>query len=423
MSYRLIPSHSMYRNTNMNDILVFTLRDLNKSGGGAIRINSLIKVLNRVKNLKVASNTHGFSSCEHLELRVIFSTLEKRLFQVLVSFFPMFLLKILFWSKLAKVESYIKKNFDPQTQDIIFCEYLDNSIGYYLKKRGFITDYINDIHGISTIELSHNNNRTGLLKKISVYLASKHDSKVLSEATSHIYPSNAMREFFQHSYQNFKRSKPFILPNLANSEYLDNEIDTEFINNLVVKYQIDTSKKVVFFAGGYKEIGGILDLIFVFSQLQKDNGRYQLLLVGDGYNQGVIDSLISELEIENDVIQLGLQPYNKLYSIQQLASVIVCPDKMNDYSNLIIHLKYFDSIASGKPVVCSGFDSVREVNSIGDFAVLYPPSDLEKMQESILYCIEHEAMLTEFSKNNRKLVIEQLTYDSYEDVIANLSTQ
>ncbi|MBA6412286.1 glycosyltransferase [Parahaliea sp. F7430] len=104
-----------------------------------------------------------------------------------------------------------------------------------------------------------------------------------------------------------------------------------------------------------------------------------------------------------------------------MANVVVCPDKNNEYSNLIVHLKYFDSVASNRPLVCAGFDSVKEINVIGNFARLYKPSDLDDMENQIRYCLENNSMLLDSSRYNRQIMAETLTYRNFKDQILSIS--
>jgi len=405
----------------MKDILIFTLRDLSKSGGGSIRINSLIRVFSQNRNVIVLSNNSSIEQTVHAEFDVRFNSFEKRIFQVLLCFLPVDIIRILFYGKLRRIE-YLFQNYYSLDQDVIFCEHLDNSLGFYLKKRGIIKkSYINDVHGIASIELSKKIYQIPFVKSIVLYLAKRHEFKILSFASTIIYPSVGMYNFFKDNYLSFRNLKAIIIPNLISMDMLNSKLNINFNKKLVVKYNIDTNKQIIFFAGGYKELGGIYDLISVFAiLLNKRKSNLLLLIVGDGFKQEKVNKHIDDLNLSNHVIQLGRQPYDKLFSIQQLANVIVCPDRMNDYSNLIVHLKYFDSIVSGIPVVCSGFDSVRDINKIGSFSVLYPPSNLKEMLTAIEFCLENETQIKNSFLKKKHLIKKHLTYESYKDIFNNL---
>lgn len=405
----------------MKPITVFTLRDLNISGGGAIRIKSLLDILKEQRSLDVYSNTDMLSEFNHSKVGVHFNNIEKRLLQFLLSFFPAWVAGLVFKVKLKKIEQFFKLNINPNV-DILFCEYLDTSLGYYLKRRGLINQYINDTHGISTLELKYKNFKYPIVKSIALMIAHQHDRKVFSAASSFIFVSSAMKDYFFKTYVAFKNKSFFIVPNVANSSSLSANYDNLFLEKVIQKYNLDLAKPIIFFAGGYKDLGGVHDLITVFSRVRLIVPNIQLVLIGDGFNQDSVDGLISKLNIVESVFQLGRQPYEKLYTLQQMASVIVCPDKENDYSNLIVHLKYFDSVASNRPVVCAGFDSVKEINKQGNFARLYPPSDLVAMENEILFCLNNQKEVLKDCEQNRKVMANKLTYNNFKDEIVGITS-
>ncbi|MBA6412287.1 glycosyltransferase [Parahaliea sp. F7430] len=125
-----------------------------------------------------------------------------------------------------------------------------------------------------------------------------------------------MKGYFNESYTTFKNKTAFVIPNAANARCLSSKFDPVYYEEIISLYKIDTEKPIVFFAGGYKDIGGVHDLIYVFSKLRKQITGIQLVLIGDGFNQVSVDTLVDELNIKESVIQLGRQPYEKLYTLQ-----------------------------------------------------------------------------------------------------------
>ena len=145
------------------------MRDLNVSGGGAIRISSLINILKSERQVKVYSKTSHLKGVDNNSIGIKFTANEKRVFQLLLAFFPIFIASFIFRGKLRRIEDLFKKNVSEES-DIVFCEYLDTSVGYYLYKKGLINNYINDIHGISTLELKYKDFGSGFLKNIALFM-------------------------------------------------------------------------------------------------------------------------------------------------------------------------------------------------------------------------------------------------------------
>src|SRR5690606_6783290 len=79
---------------------------------------------------------------------------DKAKFQGMVGLLPVSLVYKLYSRLFKKITTALEKA-DISDSRLIFCEYLDNSIAYILKKQSFIDHYINDLHGIATIEFSY----------------------------------------------------------------------------------------------------------------------------------------------------------------------------------------------------------------------------------------------------------------------------
>ena len=226
--------------------------------------------------------------------------------------------------------------------------------------------------------------------------------------------------FFNDNYPKFRSKKYFYIPYLLDSAALDVQIDTSFQKDIVDRYALDRFSSIVFYAGAYKEIGGVSDLVEAFALVLKNNPEVGLVLVGGGPCQNLVDSKIEGLGLGEKVIQLGFQPYDKLFSLQSLSDVIVCPDRENLYSNLIVHLKYFDSVASNKPVVCGSFSAVNEININNQLSIPYKPSDLPCMADTINKVLAGDLIDVSSIKGNRALIKNKFTYNSYAEIICSI---
>lgn len=405
----------------MNKLIFVTLNSMQNDGGGTIRIKSLFEYSKNERRSILVSNNRNAESHNEIYIGVEFSPKEKRLFQLLITFLPIKFVKIVFFKKLSLIEKVFINHLNSINGDYVFCEYLDNSIGYYLKKSGVIKGYINDIHGIATNEFKYQKSGLKIWNKLKYLVAVKHDSFVLAEANSHIFSTKSMKSFFYNNYQKFQNKKIFYIPYLLDAKSLDYEVDRNFCNKIKDRFKLGRFSHIIFYAGAYKEIGGVTDLIEALPSILLKFPQAGLVLVGGGRCQTLVDKKINSLKLSDSVIQLGYQPHEKLYTLQQLADVIVCPDRQNLYSNLIVHLKYFDSAASEKPVICGSFDAVNEININNKFSIPYRPSDLSSMSNTIIHTLINKDDISPLFLGNRQLVRDRFTYDSYKDIICSIT--
>jgi glycosyltransferase involved in cell wall biosynthesis len=313
-----------------------------------------------------------------------------------------------------RLQSVFADGFTNET--IYFCEYLDNSIGYFLKKSGVIKDYINDLHGVATLEFKF---QAQLAKspsdKIKFYTKYKIsdwlDNKVCNKAQGLIFASQAMKDYFIAQYPKIANKRHYILPYVLSSGAIEDQVEYELKKQLEAKFHRVPHEKIIFFAGAFKKTGGVPDLIAAFAQMV-NNYDTRLFLVGDGPTMNECQDLVAQYQLKDKVLFIGRIPYHQLRTYQDLADIIVCPDKQNVYSELIVHVKYLDSLLSRKVVINGSFKSVQEINPNQLLSINFTPSDVASLSTAITYAIDHHEALLEQYKNNVDYVAQHLTYAS-----------
>ena len=404
----------------------FSMNDFSNEGGGTIRMQGIMNELSKKGHEVIfISNTKKYhlfeNNIQHFFIDFLFSRSDKRIFQGLLGILPMSLIKIKYLKLFNRLRDIIKDRFDKEP--IYFFEYLDNSIGYCLKHQKIIEDYINDLHGVATLEFKFQaNHAKSIMDKIKFnnkyFISNLLDKKVFSNAKSLIFASQAMKDFFCNQYPKVNEKHNYIIPYVLSSDAILDKVDFELKSELLTKFNIKTDEKIIFFAGAFKKTGGVPDLILAFSKIVKYYNT-RLLIVGDGPTMEECISIVGEKEINDKVVFIGRIPYCHLRTYQDLADIIVCPDKQNIYSELIIHVKYLDALISGKIVINGSFKSVKEVNVNEFLSIDFKPSSIESLAKSIQFGIENFDFLKEKYKNNISFTSKELSYKSHVSILEN----
>ena len=377
--------------------------------------DDIVLMSNITDRSKVSKNV------QHIALDIEFSPAEKRKFQFLLGAFGYSFLNRTFSQQLEVLrKSFSKIN---TTDKVIFFEYLDNSVAYWLTKNKIIHSYINDIHGIASNEFIFQRKKakslmSKLFLKIKEKIAMALDKKVFSDAEAIIYASEAMDEYYKKLYPSLKDKNNIYLPyvlNNANVKAPDNRV----IQKIKADWGIKDSDFVFLFAGAYKETGGIQDLMLAFDKIAPEFPQAKLILVGDGPTFENCKILKESLSSSDRILQMGRQPYDYLSSFQELANVLVCPDRQNLFSDLIVHVKYLDALISGKIVINGSFKSVMEVNSAKKLSLLFTPSDINDLSHKMKDSIKHYVALSLEFSGSKQYTLNNLTYSNY---IQNLNS-
>lgn len=406
---------------NKRKFVFFSLRNFERDGGGSIRMYGILNALadkgNEVifiSNAKVKNKFHR--NIKHIPVNFELGNKSKRILQGLASFLPPKLV-LFIYRKLFKIIQQCVDEVVLDNETVYFFEYLDNTIGYLLKVKDDKYKYINDIHGVSTIEFQYQYQKTPNLLKKAVhylkYLSSYYlDKKVFLNAEGFLYASNAMKNYYENMYGGIKEKKQYILPYLLGDVAGKNECNYALSQELQMNYNLSKNDFVIFFAGGYKPTSGVDDLVLAFSSLQKRYKNLKMILIGEGPFRNKCVNLVRQNHIEDKVVFINRVPYEDLACYQSLANVIICPDKQNSYSDLIVHLKYFDSLISGKLVINGSFISVQEVNKDEFLSLNFIPSDVNDLANTIEHVIVDYDELTEKYRDVKKYAFEKLTYSS-----------
>ena len=408
----------------MRKFIFFTLNDFTKDGGGTIRMKGIVNALandgQKVWLVSNATSLEGFhESIEHIHIGHSFTKKDKRLFQLLLTLLPFWSVKKIYKQLFYKIDTLFKEY--KVGSEIIFFEHLDNSIGYALKRYGTVDRYINDTHGIAVLEFSHKTSNTMLSRMINnskAVLSKKLDKKVFTNAHGLIFVSEAMKNYFM-ARTLVGKSKVWILRDGVNNNLCEQVGDVNKIIQFKKEYHIDDHTKVVFFAGNFKDLGGVLDLLRAFLRLL-DSMRQQdikLLLVGNGECYADAKIFVKKHALEDKVVFAGRILYDELRNYQELADVIVCPDKQHPFSELVPHIKYFDSLASGKVVINGSFTSVKEINKGEKFSVDFEPSNVTNLANKIEMVLQDMEKFSVKYKENKKIICSEFTYRNFAKVL------
>ncbi len=180
--------------------------------------------------------------------------------------------------------------------------------------------------------------------------------------------------------------------------------------NLKLKYIGRTDKTVVSFAGVMNPPQGLEVVIraaYLVKYRYKAHNRLLFLLVGDGIEKPRLQKLAKELNVEDIVRFLPLQPRDKYIEILQLSDICLVTLR-KDYLQPVVPSKLLEVMAAGCPAVLSmpaHSDAVRIV--IKHRCGLYAGAgDPERLAAAILRLANNTMLRETLSRNARRAVEE-----------------
>ena len=341
---------------------------------------------------------------------------QKSLLLFLTSILPLFLLKIVY-RKLIDNLSLIFKANNLDGNRVFFFDNLDFCIGFLLNNQDIVNKIIIDRPGIATLEFDYKyktakNSLYKFILKLKKFVSVILESKIVKYSSRIIVASQNMLEFYLSQYPNTSPSLYHNIPYYVDSDLINSKVDQDLKKTLISRFKINKEDTVILFVGEFKRTGGVQDLIKVFINLYNKNKKNKLILIGGGYTRNQCLRIVQDQEAKNNIIFHGRTPYKDLRTYQDMAHIIVCPDRDNSFSRMIIHLKFWDALVSDKIVLCSGFPPILEVNSNENLCINFTPSDLNSLEQKLNYCVENKQNLLKKYSSNQNYTKNNFTYAS-----------
>jgi len=192
---------------------------------------------------------------------------------------------------------------------------------------------------------------------------------------------------------NYRDTSPFLRSFLGKVRVIPSFVDTKhFRPTQETKRQkicslLDCSidSRIVMYIGRFGRYKG-LDYLVKAIALLPDN--YFLVLIGDGPERMKIESLVTDLKLENRVLRLDHVKYDDLPEYYSAADVFVLPsiDRGEAFGLVVV-----ESMACGVPVVTTELGTGTSFHNIdGVTGRVVPPRDEKALANAIAEICEHE---------------------------------
>jgi len=173
------------------------------------------------------------------------------------------------------------------------------------------------------------------------------------------------------------------------------------------KLKINQNKKVIFFAGALRKLKNVDILTKSIAKLKKFFPNIMLYIAGNGFEEGNIKKLISEFNLENNVIFLGNLKPDKLIDYYNAADVFCLPSKNEGLPNVII-----EALLCGVPVVASKVGEIPFIiNEQNKNGFIVEPNSVESLVDKLSQALkknwDRESLRKSVDFLNKKNVLEE----------------
>jgi N-acetyl-alpha-D-glucosaminyl L-malate synthase BshA len=154
------------------------------------------------------------------------------------------------------------------------------------------------------------------------------------------------------------------------------------------------NERIITHASNFRRLKRVDDVVKIFAQVNKVI-KSKLLLVGDGPERPMAESLCRELNICDDVRFVGKQ--EQIEEILAISDLFILP---SDYESF--GLAALEAMAAGVPVISSNAGGLPEINIDGKTGFLSQVGNVKEMATNAITLLQDDDMLQHFKNNARE---------------------
>ncbi|MBK8519611.1 MAG: glycosyltransferase family 4 protein [Chitinophagaceae bacterium] len=185
--------------------------------------------------------------------------------------------------------------------------------------------------------------------------------------------------------------------NRFSKEHLDEKLIHE------IKEQIHYSAEQTYLLciGRLVKDKGLVELVHVFTQLQKDNANLKLILVGE--YEHALDPLPAAtlLEIENDPSIIHINWSNRVEYFMHLANFFVFPSHREGFPNVLLQAG-----SMGLPVICSHITGNIDIVTNNETGLIFESGNEQQLLKLLQYALLHPQHMQDMAKKLQQQVSE-----------------
>lgn len=158
----------------------------------------------------------------------------------------------------------------------------------------------------------------------------------------------------------------------------------------------------------FVEKKGLDVLVRACALLKGRRVSFECLLIGDGPEMARLQSLVAELQLQDEVRFTGAIPTDQVHSYFLASNVIVVPSVYaKDGERDGIPTVLFEAMACGVPAVASAISGIPELIEHGVSGLLVPERDEEHLASAIQTLLEDPELRARLRRNGRQKILKE----------------
>jgi len=290
--------------------------------------------------------------------------------------------------------------------DVVYMRHDLFNGGYFLA-RLIRTPVVKEVNGILVDEMRAKDEGNSVL----LWAISQIERFTLPRGSQIIVVTSKLKEILHDNYD-IPEDKIVVIPNGANTDLFKPMDIAEAKREL----NLNQGNDYICFVGSLVKWQGIEYLIKSIPLILEKCPHARLLIVGDGIMKNELIELAKQIGLSDKIIFTGKVPYHKVPLYINASDVCALPKKPIPCSPLIM----YEYMACARPVVATripGFEILEEYNA----GLLFSPMDTQELADGVTTLLKNGELKRRLGKNGRKYVVENQSWASVAQRIADVS--
>jgi len=201
---------------------------------------------------------------------------------------------------------------------------------------------------------------------------------------------------------------------------IKNAVDTDRFNpnkniNIRQNFGIKYEDVVILFVGYLDEFKGIYELINAFNIIHSENRKVKLMMIGAGPKKDHLLKILTEMNIENEVIFTGRVEPQKIHKYYQAADIFVLPSYTEG-----LPVSVLEAMACGLPIVATDVGGIPEIITDGFNGFLIPPMNEKELCKKLRVLIADKIYREGFRQKSIEMIEDEFNFDKKLDKLIKL---
>ncbi|WP_312794351.1 heparinase II/III family protein [Kocuria sp.] len=181
---------------------------------------------------------------------------------------------------------------------------------------------------------------------------------------------------------------------------------------LKARLGIPANAMVIGYITSVVEYEGIDTLVRAFAQLRETGEDAWLLIVGDGPVKKSLEKLAQNLGVADHSTFTGRIPHEEVLDYYSVIDLFVVPRKNRAVCRLVTPLKPFEAFSTGRTVVLSDVDALREIAQDSDAAELFQAGNADSLAACLRSLMHDDARRSELAARGAQWAREHRSWDA-----------